>query len=76
MNDVLLIEKINNSGYTRKGIANKMGITPNSLKNKLSGRSYFNYLEIVELTRILGLTQQDYLDIFLPNEFTNREQKG
>ena len=70
MNIDLLIEKINASGYTRKSIALKMGITPNSLKNKLSGRSKFNYLEIVNITRILRLDQKDYLDIFLPGEFT------
>lgn len=70
MNIDLLIEKINASGYTRKSIALKMGITPNSLKNKLSGRSKFNYLEIVNITHILRLSQKDYLDIFLPGEFT------
>lgn len=69
MNRELLIKKINDSGLTRKSIAYKMGISPNSLQNKLTGKYEFTYTETIMLTQILRLIESEYLDIFLPNMF-------
>mgnify|MGYP003290480693 CR=1 FL=1 len=69
MNKELLIKTINDSGLTRKSIAFKIGITPNSLQNKLTGKGEFTYTETIMLTQILRLKEAEYLDIFLPNMF-------
>lgn len=76
MNRELLIKKINDSGLTRKSIAYKMGISPNSLQNKLTGKYEFTYTETIMLTQILRLIESEYLDIFLPNMFAQCTQGG
>lgn len=69
MNKELLIKRIKESGMTRKYIAWKMEITPNSLQNKVSGRTPFTVSEVKNLAIILKLSKEDTFDIFLPNVF-------
>lgn len=51
----LLREKINNSGIKLVFIADKLGLSPQGLRNKLSNKSEFTASEIVSLCEILNI---------------------
>ena len=50
-----LIEVINNSGLKLKFIAEKVGITRQSLSNKIHNKSCFNAAEIMALCKVLNI---------------------
>ena len=63
-NTKLLREKLEQSGYKLQYIADKMGITYQSLLNKINNRSEFRASEIQALHDILGLTEVERVEIF------------
>ena len=65
LNSFLLKEKIKESGMTIKAIAEKIGMTRETLYNKISGKSEFTASEIVALSEVLRLSKEDRDYIFL-----------
>lgn len=63
-NTELLREKIEQSGYKLQFIAKKVGITYQSLLNKINNRSDFRANEIQALYDILELTEEERVAIF------------
>lgn len=67
-NTILLEQIIKDSGMTRKAIARKMGITPESLRRKIKNKHEFGQGEIIALCKILRLDRTQMLAIFF-NQF-------
>lgn len=61
-----LREVIANSGVKLIHIANNIGITSQSLLNKIDGKSDFWWHEVIELNKILRLTPDEFKKIFGP----------
>lgn len=64
INTILLLEKINNSGFKRSFIAQKLGISRATLHNKMKGFSEFSLGEVsilCELLKIVDLTEKDHI---------------
>ena len=59
-----LRRKIDQSGMTMTAVAEKIGVSRETLYNKLSGESEFKASEIVSLTRVLRLERTEQDDIF------------
>lgn len=59
-----LRRKVKVSGYKRKYLAKRLGLSENSLRNKLDGRTQFKLHEVEQLARLLGLTAQERDRIF------------
>lgn len=59
-----LRRKIDQSGMTMTAVAEKIGVSRETLYNKLSGESEFKASEIVSLTRVLRLEKTEQDDIF------------
>lgn len=65
MSDLILLgKKISDSGMTMVAIAQKSGITRETLYNKLKGHGEFKASEIIGLTRTLRLSTEDRDVIF------------
>lgn len=64
MNLELLNNKIKESGYKIGFICDKLSITRGTLRRKLSGESDFKVPEIFVLKMLLGLTEEECVDIF------------
>lgn len=62
---VRLKDSVAASGLKKQAIAQKMGVTPRTLRNKMSGACDFTADEIVQMSRLLSLSPQDMHDIFL-----------
>lgn len=60
----LLNERINASGFKRQYIAEQLGITRESLGNKIAGRSEFVASEIKTLCQLLKINNADMKRIF------------
>lgn len=63
-----LEEKIKNSGLKLIFIAEKIGVTPKTLDNKIKGRTKFRASEVYMLKDLLGLTDDDLHNIFFTEE--------
>lgn len=59
------------SGDTQENLANLLNINPTSYRNKEKGNTEFKASEIFIISKKYGKCIED---IFLPTEFTNREQ--
>lgn len=64
LNSIKLREYISDSGITMTAIARKMGISRESLYNKVDKKTEFSVSEINKLTGILGLNPSDRDCIF------------
>ena len=64
-NCIRLQEAIDNSGYTLKFIAQKLGITPQGLHKKRTGNSEFTIHEMLALCELLNITKSAREEIFL-----------
>lgn len=65
MIDILnLRDRIEESGYRKSWLAQKLGISNQALWNKLTGKRSFNLEEILMLSKILGLSISDREKIF------------
>lgn len=60
-----LKKSIENSGITLIHIANNLGITTQSLKNKVDGKSAFWWHEVITLKKTLRLDDKEFARIFL-----------
>lgn len=67
-NTELLREKIEQSGYKLRFIAEKLGITYQGLLNKINNRSEFRAKEIQVLYNLLSLTEEERIAIFFTQE--------
>lgn len=65
---VLLKEKINESGMTMVAIARKSGILRETLYNRLAGKGEFNASEMVALSKVLNLSNEERDAIFFAHE--------
>lgn len=59
-----LEERIAKSGYKKQKIAANLGITPASLRNKITNKTEFNVAEYIYLEDILNLTREESRSIF------------
>lgn len=75
INSELLRDTIKRTGRKNKYIAESIGISENSLRNKINCKTEFTASEIVELTKILKLSRKDVSDIFLTSKFEDNKQK-
>ena len=65
MTDTMLLrEKIDQSGYRLRFIANKMGLTYQCFLNKINNKSEFKASEIQALHDLLDLTEDERIAIF------------
>ena len=60
----LLREKIERSGYKMKFIAEKVGVSYQGLLNKINNKSEFRANEIQIIHELLGMTEQERVEIF------------
>ncbi|MCD8005091.1 MAG: toxin-antitoxin system, antitoxin component, Xre family protein [Oscillospiraceae bacterium] len=60
----MLREKIEQSGYKLRFIAQKIGITYQAFLNKINNRSEFRANENQALYVLLGLTEEERVEIF------------
>lgn len=60
----LLVKAIKNSGMTMKAIASKSGIKRETLYNRLKGVGEFTASEIVNLSEVLQLNEDEREKIF------------
>lgn len=68
MDTVKLREVIQKSGYSIEVIAGKIGINPSTFYRKLKNHgNSFSIGEMHALQEILGLTTEEAISIFLPN---------
>lgn len=56
--------KIKEKGYKLKFIAEKLDLTPYGLSLKLNGKSDFKWNEVVEISNILNLTEEEKRNFF------------
>lgn len=61
---VLLKQRIEDSGISVTFIAKKVGISRESLHNKLCGKTEFKVSEVSALTKLLSLSTEDVEKIF------------
>ncbi len=64
MNTSKLIRLISASGYKRSFIAQTLGISENSFRNKINGKAEFRVSEIEKLRDFLGISTEDFLEAF------------
>ncbi len=69
----LLNEVIKASGLKKEYIASSLGLTIQSLRNKISGKTDFLAPEIAELASILNLNAQSVDRIFFDNKVLKNE---
>lgn len=66
INSAELKSVIASTGVTLIHIANNLGITSQSLTNKIEGKSDFWWHEVITLNKILRLTDDEFKKIFGP----------
>lgn len=62
--EVKLRQKIDDSGFKMRFIAKKIGITYQTLLNKVVNRTEFNASEIQGLCDLLGICDEERMEIF------------
>jgi len=68
-NTTLLEERIVAAGVMKKYIAEKLGLSPYGLANKIAGKNEFKSNEIKELCKILNITSlREKENIFFSDE--------
>lgn len=75
MNSILLEQKIIESKLSKKVIAKKIGITRQSLYNKINGKREFNSSEIKKLCEIIDLSSKEKDDIFFADYVDKKSTK-
>lgn len=59
-----LNEKIEDSGYKKSFIATKLGLSKETLFNRVKGRTPWKITEIYKLENLLNLKKEDIINIF------------
>lgn len=73
-NSEWLEAQIKNSGLKKQFISEKLGMSLNSLNNKLSGRTAFTVNEAIKLKLLIGIDETQFNDIFLNSMSTENRQ--
>ena len=68
MNTSKLSDLIQMSGIKKAAIANAMGISDASLRNKLAGRTDFQWKEVQALASYLHMSSEQFKDIFFVSD--------
>ena len=55
---------IDDSGYKRGALAQKLGLTAAGFRNKVFGAYQFDVQEADQLANLLGMTDQEFLEVF------------
>ena len=74
-----LTEEIFNSKKTLVEIAEDLNISKRSLYNKIEGKTDFKLMEFIRLCKILQLSRDEMVDIFLKyedNEYQSDEERA
>ena len=72
MNKMKLIGKIAENGYTQKSLAEKLGMSENTLSSRINGKSSFNVNEVIALCDILNISDNaEKANIFLSSASQN-----
>lgn len=69
MNLTKLNDLIERSGIKRAKICEALGISDNSLRNKLTGKTPFTWNEIVALAQVLRMTEDECREVFFTDQF-------
>lgn len=64
---------IKESGIKKSKIAEALGISETSLRNKLAGKTPFTWDEVISLANLLHLKEETCLDVFFEMKFSNLE---
>ncbi len=64
MNYLKLRAKLVERGISAEQLATMIGIAASTLRNKLAGRTEFTQREISDISRCLGISKEEILDIF------------
>ena len=59
-----LNRRIDASGYKRGALAQKLGLTAGGFRNKVFGAYQFDVQEADQLANLLGMTDQEFLQVF------------
>lgn len=71
-----LTAKMIQAGYTQRSLASAMGVSKNTICEKINGRRPFNTEEVETICKILSITSgQEKLDIFLAEPSQNRDER-
>lgn len=66
MNKWRFTEQMQMAGFSQVAFANELGMSKNTLNNKLNGRGYFTTREIKEICQRLNIKDSDLIvEIFL-----------
>jgi transcriptional regulator with XRE-family HTH domain len=76
MNFTLLAEKIEHCGLTKSALAEGLGLTRQGLYNKLSGDNEFTGSELKNLSKLLGLSEQERNAIFFADDVGENAYKS
>lgn len=68
MNKEMLRERMKQERWNGKLLALEMGMSQPTLREKIAGRSEFKASEIRRVADILGLSDAEIIDIFLPKK--------
>ena len=68
-----LEEAIQKSGYRPGYIIEQLGISKQGFHNKKIGKTAFRQSEVYVLCSLLGLSDQDKIDIFFPEEVSVKD---
>ena len=59
-----LNRRIDASGYKRGALAQKLGLSAGGFRNKVFGAYPFDVQEADQLANLLGMTDQEFLEVF------------
>lgn len=76
VNTKTLNDTIKVMGIKKEAIAKALGISPNSLTNKINGKVDFKSREIAIIRDLLRLTNEDVSHIFLQSEVNDIHNRG
>lgn len=63
------------AGYNQRSLARAIGVSKNTICDKINGKRPFDTEEIESICALLSITAgQDKIDIFLPSPSQNRDE--
>lgn len=65
---------IKEKGYTKESIARRLGISRQSLSNKINNKTPFRDTESLYLKELLELSDVQFVSIFFVSEFDNKSK--
>lgn len=66
MDKIKLLQKIEESGLKRTFIAKELRVSDRALRDKINGATEFKNSEIIIMTSLLGLSEDEMLSVFFP----------